>query len=217
MRLLLAVILTSAFILTPQAGASDAGILAAADRGTPKTQQSTWTVSQHVRKAKEIIAYAFRHKSWRDGHDFTKKRKRRVERHKQTIQGAPRFRFKINQHIIAKRQSFKKYAKRMEAQADPFKTAWANMSDYDRTWAVQIGSCESGNNPSIVGHYLGAMQFLSSTWNSALATLPSRLRANVGSVPQAEPLITQYVVAIHWRNRTSTAQWPACSRKFGYL
>lgn len=161
MRLLLAVILTSAFILTPQAGASDAGILAAADRGTPKTQQSTWTVSQHVRKAKEIIAYAFRHKSWRDGHDFTKKRKRRVERHKQTIQGAPRFRFKIRTHLVAKRQSFKRWAAKQEAAALQGST---NPADWTPNgWAIpaHIVSCESGGswsayNPSGA---LGPYQF----------------------------------------------------------
>ena len=85
---------------------------------------------------------------------------------------------------------------------------WRNLSTYDRTWTLRIGSCESGNNPKTdTGNgFLGAHQWVLSTWHMA---------GGSGS-PVDASWHEQAVRAVWWRNRTSTMQWPACSQKLGY-
>lgn len=82
------------------------------------------------------------------------------------------------------------------------------LSAADKRWARVIGSCESGNNPrtNTGNGFLGAMQWVLSTWHEA---------GGSGS-PTSASLYEQYVRAVRWRNRTSTMQWPKCSRDHGF-
>lgn len=97
---------------------------------------------------------------------------------------------------------------RQAASRDPWRARFEALSAADQTWARRIGQCESGNNPRInTGNgFEGAMQWVRSTWYAA---------GGSGS-PVNASLHEQYVRAVKWRNRTSTMQWPGCSKKLGY-
>jgi hypothetical protein len=85
---------------------------------------------------------------------------------------------------------------------------FSRLSLYDRTWAIRIGECESGNAPTTdTGNgFLGSHQWVLSTWHMA---------GGSGS-PVDASWHEQAVRAVRWRNRTSTTQWPACSVALGY-
>lgn len=73
----------------------------------------------------------------------------------------------------------------------------------DRAWAESTSSCESGMNPKATdpsGIYLGAFQFLLSTWHSAGGT----------GDPRQHSWFYQAVVAVRWMHGHGAGQWPVC-------
>ncbi len=72
----------------------------------------------------------------------------------------------------------------------------------DQAWARSTSSCESGMNPSTnTGNgFLGAFQFLQSTWSAAGGT---------GS-PTQHSWEYQAVIAVRWMHVAGAGQWPVC-------
>jgi hypothetical protein len=88
-----------------------------------------------------------------------------------------------------------------------WKRQFYRLSAWDQAWARRISTCESGNRQvAREGGFLSYFQWVLSTWHMAGG---SGNPENVGWYEQA-------VRAVRWRNRTSTMQWPACSRILGY-
>ncbi len=82
---------------------------------------------------------------------------------------------------------------------------WENTSRRNKRWARRTGECESGNDPNAynpAGPYLGAFQFLRSTWR----TSPK----SPGGDPRDYSWRTQAVVAVALKKRDGAGHWPVC-------
>lgn len=84
-----------------------------------------------------------------------------------------------------------------------------------RHWAIATGSCESGNNPrTTTGNgFLGAFQFIPSTWWDAPLTDPPGGRYIEGwahHLPNHMSWEAQAVVSIKLAQRDGTGHWPNC-------
>ena len=90
----------------------------------------------------------------------------------------------------------KQYAHKWPIKFNSLPAAWQN-------WAVATSSCESGMNPSTAtgNGYYGGFQFLPSTWWAAGGT----------GMPNQHSWHYQAWIAVHWRMRSSQAQWPNCA------
>ena len=145
MRALLAtVVLTAALIIAPSASAtSEAG--ATDTDSTPKTTDHR-TVKWHRLKAESIVYVAFKHRSWEAGHRWNADRRKRVNRHKNKIQRSPEDRFQITSYLIAKRLSFKKWAKGQERKAQRESADPSSWSPNGYAIPAYIVMCESGGS-----------------------------------------------------------------------
>lgn len=87
---------------------------------------------------------------------------------------------------------------------------WAKASPAERAWARRTGACESGNNPhtNTGNGFLGAFQFVASTWWAAPDTGPKPGEAH--ALPHREPWTVQAVVAIKVARHQGTSPWPVC-------
>jgi hypothetical protein len=82
---------------------------------------------------------------------------------------------------------------------------WDSFKVKDRKWARKTSECESGGDPNAYnpsGPYLGAFQFLRSTWKSA--------PMSKGKDPRKYNWKTQAVVAVKHMKRAGKNQWPVC-------
>lgn len=79
---------------------------------------------------------------------------------------------------------------------------WRNLSAYDKAWAINTSSCESGRNPTTnTGNgYYGAFQFSAST----------AYAAGFQTLPHYTSLHEQDVRSVRWRNIAGASQWPVC-------
>lgn len=95
-------------------------------------------------------------------------------------------------------------------EAHIWKQRWSKATDAEQHWAYSTGSCESGNDPHInTGNgFLGAFQYVPSTWWAAPATGPGRGEAH--RLPNYEPWRVQAVVSIKLARRDGTGHWPRC-------
>lgn len=176
-----------------------------ASAGTKKTCDHR-TVQFHVKKAKRVIDYAFRHKGWDKGSDWNRKRARRVNAHRQCLlPGTGKQRKAINTHLKRKQKSYGKWVAKQKKKADPFLAAYERRSGADKAWATSTGSCEAGNNPGAhnsSGIYHGAFQFLLGTWGSS--------PGSPGGDPHLYPWTTQAEIALRLRDRDGSGHWPNC-------
>ena len=87
---------------------------------------------------------------------------------------------------------------------------WSKATDAEQSWAYSTGSCESGNDPTTnTGNgFLGAFQYVPSTWWSAPNTGPGR--GNAHELPHNEPWKTQAVVSVKLMRRDGPGHWPNC-------
>ena len=177
---------------------------------TPKTS-TDHSVLHHVKQAKKVLKRGFAHKDWRQ-HQYGKKKQRKVRHHRDSIIRSAPHRYAIWAYGNAKRTSWKKWSRGQKAKQDPWEAAYGSLSASDKAWAHSTGACEAGNNPATnTGNgYYGLGQFLASTWASAVAGLPPKLRAAAHSLPHTMSAEAQWYVMVHWRNRSSAGQWPVC-------
>lgn len=91
-----------------------------------------------------------------------------------------------------------------------WKQRWDKARGWEQDWAVSTGSCESGNSAHInTGNgFLGAFQYVPSTWWAAPATGGKRGEAH--HLPHLEPWKVQAVVSIKLMRRDGTGHWPNC-------
>jgi len=195
-------------LAAPVAVASDRSIALAADRGTPKTLNSSWKVSQHVSKAREIIAYSFKQRD-PNAHRYTAKRKRRVERHRSTIVGDGKARAKINRSVKKQRNAWRKWSK-AELAGDQWEQAYRALSPAAKSTLHGLAICESSNRNLVYGWY--SWTHWSALW-SLLAGHPflDGLPRNV----QAASFEAQSVVTWEIGQRYGFGGFPACSAKLG--
>ena len=194
-------------LAAPVAVASERSIALAADRGTPKTQSSTWTVSQHVKKAREIIAYSFKQRD-PNAHRYTAKRKRRVERHRSTIVGDGKARAKINRSVKKQRNAWRKWSK--AELADPWGAAYRSLSPGLRSSLAALSVCESGNR-NLTHGYFG--------WTHWYAIpslgIPGWMVSSMASSPPGASYEQQAVITAAVAARHGWGGWPACSARLG--
>ena len=88
------------------------------------------------------------------------------------------------------------------AYAQRWVIVFNRLPSWDRAWAYSTGACESGNNPATAtgNGFLGAFQFLQSTWQAAGGT---------GS-PNQHSWHYQAVIAVRWMHKAGDEQWPVC-------
>ena len=189
--------------------AAEQFILAAADRGTPKTDGSTKTVKQIRLKAESIIRFAYAHRGWRSGDRWNADRRKRVNRLMNTIQRSPEDRFQIRSFLIAKRASYKTWAANQERKADPWGVAYRNLSENMKSALARLSVCESGNRPYLK---YGAFGW---THHHALTSLaiPQWMKDNLTYPVSAASYKEQAVFSAAVASRYGWGGWPSCSRK----
>jgi hypothetical protein len=188
--------------------ATEQSILAAADRGTPKTDGSTKTVKQIRLKAESIIRFAYAHRGWRWGERGNADRRKRVNRLMNRIQRRPNDRFQIRSFLIARRTSYKTWSANQERKADPWGVAYRNLSENMKAALAGLSICESGNRNLTHG-------FFGWTHHHALPSLgiPSWMVENLSYPVSAASYKEQAVFSAWVASRYGWGGWPSCSRK----
>jgi len=197
--------LVTVALVAPPAVASPA--LAA--EATPKTTTHK-TVSHHRQAAQRIVTRGFKHKDWEGGHDFNKKKKRKVRAHRAAIAGAPAHQKKIDRFVIRKRASYQDWAAKQAAKADPWGAAYRSLSPGLRSSLAALSVCESGNR-NLTHGYFG--------WTHWYAIpslgIPGWMVSSMASSPPGASYEQQSVITAAVAARHGWGGWPACSARLG--
>ena len=198
MRTLFAtIVLASALIIAPSASALSETLSPDTD-STPKTTDHR-TVKWHRLKAESIVYVAFKHRSWEAGHRWNADRRKRVNRHKNKIQRSPEDRFQITSYLIAKRLSFKKWAKGQERKAQRDAADPSNWSPDGWMIPTSIVMCESGGSWS--------------AYNPSGALGPYQLLGKGAPWPvttYAQAQVHHQIAAKLWAGGSGAGHWSAC-------
>ena len=159
----------------------------------PAPVKPLWQVRRCPHGHRFLVAHGRIRKLVRNHNPYVNKK--RVQHYANCV-GKRKMSRKLHRFAKKSREWRQQYAHKWVIKFNSLPASWRN-------WAISTSSCESGMNPTTAtgNGFLGAFQFLPSTWAMAGGT----------GLPNQHSWHYQAWIAVHWRMRSSQAQWPNCA------